>query len=367
MRFLPFAMALCALASHAQATIYITATEGSNANASNGSAPRRNAYTNCGLTCPSGSLQPSPAGQLWCTATAKAAAGGACSGNGVVTSSITGTGTTALSNGLGAGGVDSLDTVSVTYGQASAGDCGSIPSGPSHLAPFVTLPGSVAGARAVFSGTTQTSPHNTSLLAPTKWLIPGGDAANYYIVQMCETMPVTSGSGVHLELDLNHTLSNDDYVGPGSHYNFGLSEWDYCPQGCGGWRKMNLVSGGSTVTPPFPAGHSIYMEWYYHRTIPCASTSSSNCYFYDSACFKDITAGGSWVCGNWQDASSGLTPGGIPVHKSGFTKNEINVQHQIDFNCSACTITVNSDFRNVVAYSLDGGPPALSVIFLSKR
>ena len=337
-----FALSLPALGQ----TVIFTGSEG----ASSGS-PVRDAYTNCGLTCPSTTLQPSPAGQLWCTAAAKAAAGGNCAGNGVVTSSIFGTGTTSLSNGLGAGGVDSLASVSVSYENPSAGDCGSATNYPSQLVPNITLPGAVANARSIFSGTTQSSNVNTSLLAPTKWAIPGGDVAANYIVQACETVPVTSGSGFHLELDLNHTLSTDDYVGPGSHYNFGLGEWDYCPQGCSGWKKMNLMSGGLNVTPAFPANHHIYMEWYYHRTASCSSSSGANCYFYDAACFKDYTAGSAMVCGNWQDATTGQTPGGIPVHKAGFTTNQINVQHQLDFNSASFTGSVNSDFRNVVAYS----------------
>ena len=337
-----FALSLPALGQ----TVIFTGSEG----ASSGS-PVRDAYTNCGLTCPSTTLQPSPAGQLWCTAAAKAAAGGNCAGNGVVTSSVFGTGTTSLSNGLGAGGVDSLASVSVSYENPSAGDCGSATNYPSQLVPNITLPGAVANARSIFSGTTQSSNVNTSLLAPTKWAIPGGDVAANYIVQACETVPVTSGSGFHLELDLNHTLSTDDYVGPGSHYNFGLGEWDYCPQGCSGWKKMNLMSGGLNVTPAFPANHHIYMEWYYHRTASCSSSSGANCYFYDAACFKDYTAGSAMVCGNWQDATTGQTPGGIPVHKAGFTINQINVQHQLDFNSASFTGSVNSDFRNVVAYS----------------
>ena len=68
------------------------------------------------------------------------------------------------------------------------------------------------------------------------------------------------------------------------------------------------------------------------------------------------------VCGAWQDASTSLTPGGIPVLKSGFTTNQINVQHQLDFECcqrhpEASTLI----FRNVVAYSLTGSSFTLSV------
>ncbi len=342
-------------------TTVFTGTEGSNAG-----SPDRDAYTNCAKTCSSGTPVPSPAGQRWCNSSQVVTCGSF--GSNFVASTITGTGTHQLDNGLGAGGTDSLATVSVTYANASAGDCGGATNYPSALIPSITLPGAVANARAVFSGTTQSSNTNTSLLAPTKWAIPGGDAANYYIVHMCETVPTTSGSGVHAELDLNHTLSTDDYVGPGSHYNFGLAEWDYCPQGCSGWKKMNLVNANGIVTPPFPAGHSLYMEWYYHRTLACTHTSGSNCYFYDAACITDVTAGTPQVCGAWQDATTGLTPGGIPVLKTGFTTNQINVQHQIDYNCVSCTRSINSDFRSVVAYSLAGavvGPsPSTSVIVL---
>lgn len=349
-------------------TTVFTGNEGSNSG-----SPTRDTYTNCSTSCVSGVWQPVNSGsisngQLACTTAAQSSGvTNGCSSRSVVSSTITGTGTTPLSNGLGAGGTDSLASLSVTYAVASAGDCGSSTNYPSTLVPSILLPGAVANGRSVFSGTTASSNFNTSLLAPTKWAIPGGDAANYYIVAMCETVPTTTGSGVHDELDLNHTLSNDDYVGPGSHYNFSLAEWDYCPQGCSSWKKMNLVNGSGIVTPPFVAGHHLYMEWYYHRTLACSSSSGSNCYFYDSACITDVTAGTPQVCGNWQDATTGLTPGGIPVHKSGFTINEINLQHQIDYNCSSCTISSNSDFRNVVAYSLSGtmpAPPSISIILI---
>lgn len=341
-------------------TVLFTGSEGANTG-----SPTRNAYTNCATSCVSGVPKPSPAGQRWCNSSQVTSCGSF--GSLVVSSSIIGTGAHALDNGKGAGGTDSLSSVSVSYGNALAGDCGTATNYPSQLVPSVTLPGAVASARSIFVGTTQSSNTDSSLLAPTKWPIPNGDQALNYIVQACETMPITSGSGVHLELDLNHTLSTDDYIGPGGHYNFGLGEWDYCGQGCSGWKKMNLVSGGVTVTPPFPPGHHIYMEWYYHRTNTCTATSSVNCYFWDSACFKDYTAGTGMVCGDWRDAATGLTPGAIPVFKAGFTTNQINLQHQIDFNCSSCTITVNSDFRNVVAY-IPAAPsrPGTSVILLSQ-
>lgn len=345
-------LALCApLQLLAQTTTYFTGTEGSNANASNGSAPNRDLYTNCAMTCVSGTPSPSPFGQLWCSAGQRTTGIGlGCSGlNGSVLSTVTGTGTHALSNGLGAGGTDSLTNMIATYGGALAGDCGTAINTPSALIPGLILPGAVTNSREVFSGTTDPTNFNTSLLAPTKFSF-SSTAADHYVVQSCVTVPTTTGTGFHLEMDLNHTLPDHSYVGPGSHYNFPLLEWDYCMQGCSGWKKMNLVSGGVTVTPAFPAGHHIYMEWAYSRTPSCSSSSTSQCVNYDAACFQDYTAGSPMVCGQWKDATTGLTPGGIPVLKSSFPP-EINTQIQMDYDQGGITRSVNVDFRNVVAYS----------------
>ncbi len=349
-------------------TIALARTEGSSAN-----SPTRDAYTNCATSCSAGVWQPVNSGsvsngQLACTTAAQSSGvANGCSARSVVGGTITGA---TLSNGLGAGGTDSLASLSISWSNALAGDCGTVPT-TSALIPTLSLLGAVASSRSLFSGTTQGSFPNTSLLAPTKWAIPGGDADNYYVVQMCETVPTTTGTGFHLELDLNHTLSTDDYVGPGSHYDFSTSKWYYCPQGCSSWKAMNLVEFNGTVhtTLPYPAGHSLYMEWQYHRTPSCSSSSGSNCYFYDYACIQDVTAATPAVCGAWQDATSGLTPGGIPVHKAGFTTNQINVQHQLDFNAASSTRSVNSDFRNVTAFNFSGGtpsgpPPPISVIVL---
>ena len=349
-------------------TIALARTEGSNSN-----SPTRDAYTNCATSCVSGVWQPINSGsvsngQLACTAAAQSSGvTNGCSARSVVGGTITGA---TLSNGLGAGGSDSLASLSISWGNALAGDCGTVPT-TSALIPTLSLLGAVPSARSLFSAGTQGSFPNTSFLAPAKWPIPGGDAYNYYDVQMCETVPTTTGTGFHLELDLNHTLSNDDYIGPGSHYDFSTSKWSYDPQGFSPWRAMNLVEFDGTVhtTMPFPAGHSLYMEWIYHRTPTCSSSSGSNCYFWDYACITDVTAATPAVCGAWQDASSGLTPGGIPVHKAGFRTNEINVQTQGDLNQVSITRTINSDFRTVTAFNFSGSgpsgpPPPTGVIVL---
>ena len=225
-------------------TVVLAESEGSNSG-----SPDRDVYTNCAKTCSSGTPSPSPAGQRWCNSSQVVSCGSF--GSNFVGSAISGTGTKPVDNGLGAGGTDSLASLSVSYGNALAGDCGTVPT-TATLWPNVTLLGSVANGRSIHSGTTQSSSVNTSYLAPTKWAIPGGDAANYYIVQMCETVPTTSGTGFHLELDLNHTLSTDDYVGPGSHFDFTTNKWYYCPQGCSGWKAMNLVNGNGNGDSSFP-------------------------------------------------------------------------------------------------------------------
>lgn len=304
-------------------------------------------------------------GVYWCT-TADKTAGEAAGGpiQPVVTSTVVGAGTTALDNGKDAGGTDSLTSVTATYGGARSGDCGTTINTASALIPSLILPGAVVNSREVFSGTTDPSHVNTSLLAPTKFAF-SGDIANHYVMQTCATVPSTSGTGFHYESDMNHTLSNHDYIGLGSHYDFSTSKWYYCPQGCSSWKAMTLTEANGTVhtTLPFPAGHHIYMEWYYHRTSNCSSSSGANCEFYDNACFKDITAGTSQICGVWEDASTGLPPGGIPINLPGFTANEINTQTQLDFNGNF-TGSVNIDFKNLVAFTEGVAPPTVSVILI---
>ncbi len=338
-------------------TTGIAGTEGSNSNASNGSAPSRNAYTNCAQSCSAGVPQPPNSGsvshgQLWCNASQSTACGSFSLSS--ATSTITGTGTHQLANGLGAGGDDSLTTFVSTYGGAYAGACAGT-SGPSQFYPSISLVGGTGSPETVFSGTTAATTFNTSLLAPTKWAFTSGDSYTYYIRQTCQTVPTTTGTGFHLEYDLNHTISTADYFGYGIHYNYTDSKWYYCFQGCSGWSAMKLVGFDGTVhtTLPFPAGHDIYTEFYESRTAACTSASGSDCEFVNYMCVKDFTAGGSLVCYSLIDAGTNLAVGGIPVHKSGFPP-EFNLQHQLDYNQASITRSVNVHYDNGTAFSITG-------------
>ena len=91
-----------------------TMQETANANDTIGSAVHRNTYTNCIATCSGGTPGPSPFGTLWCTAAVKSTWSASCpafAGNGVVAATISGTGTTALDNGNGAGFGYGLSTI----------------------------------------------------------------------------------------------------------------------------------------------------------------------------------------------------------------------------------------------------------------
>ena len=340
--------------SLAVADVQITTQEGSNANASNGDTPSRNLYTNCATTCSSGTPSPSPAGQRWCNSSQVVSCGSF--GSSVVASTITGTGTHSLDNGRGAGGDDSATQLTSTYGGSTTNPCASQWGQPTGF-PGLTLPAAQANSAAFYSITTQSSNVNTSLLSPTKNTMNTAlsDAIDHYLTVSCMDINNTTASGVHAEFDTNHTIATDDYFGFGKHFNFATSKFYFCPQGCSGWKEMDLKEANGTMHTTFswPANHKIFMYTIDHRDPGCTSSSGSNCMWYDGACFQDVTAGSAQICGNWIDPVTGIAPGGIPVHKSGFTINEINTQTQIDINAASVTIAQNV-WRSFVGYNLNG-------------
>ena len=341
-------------------SIVLSATEGSNGNSSTGAAPTRNIYTNCATSCSAGVPQPPNSGpvshgQLWCNSSQVTTCGSF--GTGFVTSTISGTGTTALDNGQGTGGVDSATSVTSTFAAANANGC---PVGTNILSvyqPGLTLPGNVTAAHTVYGATTGTPP-NTSMLAPTKWVYSSGDLATYYAQETCQKISTTTVGGEHLEWDTDHHLSGNDLFGFGVHYDWSTQKLYYCPQNCVAWAAMNIVESNGTVHTTFnwPANDWIYTQIYEHRTPSCSSSSGSNCMFYDYACYQDYTAGTGRVCGNLVDATSGLTPGGIPVSLPSWTRNQFIKQHQIDILQANGAVTATVDFDNLVAYNLSGTP-----------
>ena len=344
------------------ANVVVSMTEGSNGDSSTGIGPSRNAYTNCANGYSGGHLQPYPfpVGELYCTAadqTAGEGAGGPTQG--VVTSAISGVGTTPLDNGQGAGGLNSAASVTAAYAGASANGC---PVGTSIATgvPGLNLLGSVANSSTVYGLTTASSNFNTSSLEPTKWVVPAGDAADHLVRETCQKVNTTGVAGEHLEFDVNYHASTADYFGWGLHYDFSTSKWYYCPQNCPAWQAMSLVrvpDGAVLTTLPFPANDWMYTQVWMRRGAVgvCTSSSSSNCFFYDQLCVQDFTAGGPLACYALRDAATGLTPGGVPVSLPSWTRTQFILQHQWDVNQGSATLTNTVDFDNLVAYSLSNG------------
>jgi uncharacterized repeat protein (TIGR02543 family) len=341
------------------ANVQITTNEGSNANASNGDAPSRNLYTNCATSCSGGVPQPANSGivshgQLWCNSSQVTSCG--TFGSGFVTSTITGTGVHSLDNGRGAGGDDSATSMTSIYGGATANPCAAVMGGSTGWA-GLNFPSAVPNSHTTYVITTGSSNFNTSLLAPTKNTMTTalGDAIDHYLTSSCMDISNTTAGGVHAEFDTNHNTSTHQYFGFGKHFNFATKKFYFCPQGCSGWKEMDLRESNGTLHTTFnwPINHAMYIVTFDHRDPGCTSTSGSNCMWYDYACVQDVTAGTAKVCGNWIDPLTGKAPGGIPELKSSFTPNETNTQTQIDINAANTTITQNV-WRTFVGYNLSG-------------
>jgi hypothetical protein len=341
-------------------TIIFTANAGSNGNASNGDTPSRNFYTNCatGHSGSGGTCQVLPAnsgivshGQRWCNASQVVADGCNGFGTAVVGTSSTGVGVHQLDNGFGAGGDDSALSTSQSFGGTSSNACSTIPSSvPSGTQPGLTIPGYTSGTTEVISLTSQSSNFNTSYLGPTKW-VGLWDAADHYVRYLCQRVSTTTGSGLHLEFDLNHNISTGIYYGPGLHYDWSTQKIYYCYQGCSSWKPITLNDGTDHTTFAFPANHDLGFEIKYRRNPGCAPSSGSNCQFIDKMCIQDLTAGAVNKCYTAKDAATGLPVGGIPVSKTTWTRNEVTLQHQIDENGASIAQTATIAFDNVIGYA----------------
>ena len=345
-----------------------TGSEGSNGNASNGSSPTRNAYTNCATSCISGVWQPPNSGsvsngQLACTTAAQASGvTNGCTARSVVAVTSSGSGLSALANGFGAGGDDSLTAMTYTYGGASAGDCSGAPAN-SLLVPSITFP-SNANQREILAGTTDATNFNTSFLNPTKFATPGTDGAQWGIMRTCVTVPDTSSNGWHYESEPNQTLSTHDRFDYGGHYVFSTSKWYFAGHSAS-WVALNLVEADGTVhtTTPFPAGHHMYIEDLYYRTAACTSSSGSNCMFWVAKAIEDFTAGTPAVLYNLIDSTTGLIPGDVPDSQPSFPEQSWS-QTQGDFDASAVSRQFNIDIKSfttfsapTICYTLDGSTP----------
>jgi hypothetical protein len=348
------------LANSGSATVMLTMWETGNVNASNGDVPSRNFYTNCATSCISGVWQPVNTslvhnGQLACTTAAQTSGvTNGCAARSVVATTLSGNGTHALDNGKGAGGDDSATAMTETYGGSTANPCSALFGGPSGV-PGLNYPADIANWMATYALTTDATNFNTSFLGPSKQTMTQAisDAIDHYMGVYCFQVSNVTGGGVHLEFDINHTDHVDNYHGPGTHFNFSTHKLYYCFQGCSSWKAMDIKEANGTVhsTLTWPANNAIFLVMFDHHDPGCTASSSSNCDWQDSACFQDVTAGTAGFCGTLIDEVTGTTPGGIPVLKTGFTKDELNAQTQIDANDNSISVTVKA-WKVLVGYHL---------------
>ena len=338
------------------AAIVTTRTEGTAAN-----SPLKKALGNCYTGYSGGSLQPTtvPAGQLYCTSavqTAAVAAGGPTLG--FVNATITGTGTTAFTNGNGAGGTDSPTAVTATYeGTGNSSFCTGDPhNADSSGTTGLTLPGCVANSSTFFSQTVGTN-NNSDVLFPSAWVVTGGDAGDHVVRETWWRINNLS-TLYNLEWDTNYHTSGNDYFGWGFHWSKARTMFEYCPQECTSWAKVkmiNQVDGSTKTTYPLIQGHIYHTRIFMDRGAVgvCTASSPSNCFFYKTLCIEDVTAGEPLVCYNLLDATTNAVPGGIPVSYPTWTKNQYALQHQIDmFGNSSSTSSIDIDSDSLVAYSV---------------
>lgn len=345
-----------------QATVVASMTSGSNGNSSVGTAPARKALGNCyTLYNPTTSaLVPSTnGGNLYCTSaiqTTAVAAGGPTLG--YVAATTSGTGVSAFNNGNGAGGVYSPNAITATYGGSSTDSaCTSDPyatlsSGVNGL----TLTGCVASSSTFFSQTTGTN-GNVDTLYPTAWVVSGGDQADHLVRETWWRINSLSNLQ-NLEFDTNYHPSTGDYYGWGWQYNnqTGKKMFQYCPQACPAWATVKLVDPtgvNATLTTWTPVqGHWYHTRIYMDRgsVSTCTTVANTPCFFYRQLYLEDATAGTAGVLYNIVDATTGLTPSGIPVSYPTWTKNQFTLQHQLDMNTASATTTVDVDSDTLTAY-----------------
>lgn len=344
--------------------VVISMPETSNGNASTGTTPHANTYTNCIATCASGSPAPSPYGTLWCTAAIKASSTigsvkcPAYASNGVVSSTISGTGTSALDNGNGAGGSDSPASVTATYGGTTPTSCEVGTNNPSALIPSLLLPGKTSNSQLVM-GITTGSPGNSSILTVKKFNY-NGDSANLLIRQDCVPFNSTTVSGSHYEWDDNYNDSAGTYFGFGFDFDIPNQKLRTAPQGAS-WTNLELCpfDGSACITTYAPptSGQYLYSERYEHYTPGCSPTSGSACAYYDAICLQKWSGGSavdSLTCYHIKNASTHAPISFIPISKTSWTHPQYAVQHQWDINASSSTLTANIAFSHLVAYNYSG-------------
>lgn len=325
--------------------------ETANSNDTLGQSVHRNTYTNCATSCSGGTPQPSPAGTKWCNASQVVSCGSF--GSSVVSSTISGTGTSNLDNGNGAGGSDSPNSVTATYAGASTGGCGAHSSSASGYVSGLTFPD--PGANALLTmGIATGSPGNTSILTVSKYN-SNGDAGRFVAQRDCVNVSSITKGGQHYESDYNYNTSGGTYMGFGKDFDYPNKHWRAAPQGSS-WIVEELcpVLGGSCVsTYNWPLADYLVIESYEHWDAGCSYSSSSACAYYDAIGIQPYSGGspaGSMVYYTVRNASTHATISFIPINKTSWTHPQYGIQHQWDINQSSQSLQANIDYSTAVAY-----------------
>ena len=333
-----------------------TMQETSNATDTIGSSVHRNTYTNCATGYSGGQLQPAgqPVGNLYCTASDKTSALANGGPNlGVVSSTISGTGTTALDNGNGAGGSDSPTSVTATYAGSTGSACGAHAASSSGYVSGLTFPDPGASAQLVYGLTTGTS-GNSSILTVSKYN-SNGDTGRYVAQRDCFTPNSVSVGGAHYESDFNYNTTGGTYMGFGKDYNFPTKKFRAAPQGAS-WINEELcpVGGGACITTfNIPSGDSLLIESYEHWDAGCTFSSGSPCAYYDALGLQ-LYNGGTPVSSiayyNVRNATTHAVISFIPINKTSWTHPQYGIQHQWDINATSTTLSATVPFSTAVAY-----------------
>ncbi len=339
------------------ATVLFTATLSSNANSSQGTAPTRKQLGNAGTGCSGGVIQPTgvPIGQLYATsAIATAAIAAGCTNQGSVSSTVSGTGTTAFNNGFNAGGTDSPVTVTNTDGGGTndpfcTADAYSTPTVINGL----TTPGCTINSGGTFAESTAIGHGNSDVLFPTGWNSSAGvDAADHWFRQIYFRINNLANLW-NWEVDTNYTASDGSYFGWGKHWNRSIAAFQYCPQNCTGWvteRWTNVATGAVVTSYPFVVSHIYGLQMFYSRDAGCTYSSLSKCYWYDFVRIWDVTAGTAPVLYSVLDNATGTRAGGIPINHTTWTKPFPHTQVQIDMTAANASTSVDVDSDIVMAY-----------------
>lgn len=343
-------------------TIINTETMTSNATDSAGITATKKSLGNCATGFSGGVLQPSgfPVGQLYCTTAAQTAGEGAGGPTqGVVSATITGTGTVAMDNGHGSGGTDSSATLTATYG-GSADDavCSGDPSN-ALVTPYTGLAAEscVANSSAVFSQSTAGGVGNSDVLFTAVFAnedVALDAATNVELYQYFCVDNLSNTHDIEFEPNINssstaYTAGTGAFFGWGFHWNATANSFQYCPQNCSAWitvKGKDLAGGADLTTYTLTQGHCYKTRNYNHRLPGCSFSSASACAFYDFFTIYDVTAGTVPKTYALLDAVSGLQPAFIPVDNHTFSSGVYD-HFQIDMTTASATAQLRASSHGI--------------------